>query len=314
RFREHGLAPPDAPGLDTMGCVEAAERGEMRVAVCLGGNLYGSNPDADFARRAMAKIGLVAYLNTSLNTGHAHGLGETTIVLPVAARDEESQPTTQESMFNFVRLSEGGPRRFVGPRGEVQIVGDLAHRVLGDRSPISFAELADHANIRAWIAKLVPGMEAVEGIERTRAEFAIPGRVLHAPRFATPTGRARFHAHSIPRAGDERGRIRLMSVRSEGQFNTVVYEDEDIYRGQERRDVILMNARDLERLGIVPDASVRVTSDTGEMRGLVARPFDVRAGNALVYYPECNVLIGRAVDPASRTPAFKSTWVTVAPM
>ena len=34
-----------------------------------------------------------------------------------------------------------------------------------------------------------------------------------------------------------------MTVRSEGQFNTVVYEEEDIYRGQERRDVILMNAR-----------------------------------------------------------------------
>ncbi len=32
-----------------------------------------------------------------------------------------------------------------------------------------------------------------------------------------------------------------MTVRSEGQFNTVVYEEEDIYRGQERRDVILMN-------------------------------------------------------------------------
>ncbi len=32
-----------------------------------------------------------------------------------------------------------------------------------------------------------------------------------------------------------------MTVRSEGQFNTVVYEDEDIYRGQDRRDVILLN-------------------------------------------------------------------------
>ncbi len=314
RFREHGLAPPDAPGLDTMGCVEAAARGEMRAAVCLGGNLFGSNPDADFARRAMARIGLVTYLNTSLNTGHAHGMGETTIILPVAARDEEEQPTTQESMFNFVRLSEGGLRRFEGPRPEVSIVADLAHRVMGDRSPISFADLADHANIRAWIAKLIPGMEAIADIERTGAEFTIPGRVLHAPTFATSTGRAKFHAHPIPRSDDDGGRIRLMSVRSEGQFNTIVYEDEDIYRGQERRDVILMNARDLERLGIAPDAPVRVTSDTGEMRGLVARAFEVRAGNALAYYPECNVLIGRAVDPASRTPAFKSTWVRVIPM
>ena len=27
-----------------------------------------------------------------------------------------------------------------------------------------------------------------------------------------------------------------MTLRSEGQFNTVVYEEEDRYRGQERRD------------------------------------------------------------------------------
>ena len=30
-----------------------------------------------------------------------------------------------------------------------------------------------------------------------------------------------------------------MTVRSEGQFNTVVYEDYDLYRGVDRRDVIL---------------------------------------------------------------------------
>ena len=32
-----------------------------------------------------------------------------------------------------------------------------------------------------------------------------------------------------------------MTVRSEGQFNTVVYEEEDVYRGQDRRDVILLH-------------------------------------------------------------------------
>ena len=44
-------------------------------------------------------------------------------------------------------------------------------------------------------------------------------------------------------------RIALMTVRSEGQFNTVVYEDDDIYRGQDRRDVILLHPDDIARLG-----------------------------------------------------------------
>ena len=45
-----------------------------------------------------------------------------------------------------------------------------------------------------------------------------------------------------------------MTVRSEGQFNTVVYEEEDLYRGQDRRDVILMNPR--RHRAARPDASI----------------------------------------------------------
>ena len=36
-----------------------------------------------------------------------------------------------------------------------------------------------------------------------------------------------------------------MTIRSEGQFNTVVYEDYDLYRGIEGRFVILLHPEDL---------------------------------------------------------------------
>src|SRR5262245_5001804 len=106
-----GIAVPKSPGLDTMACMEAADRGEMDVAVCLGGNLYGSNPEAAFAERAISRLGCVAYLSTTLNKGHAWGRARETLVLPVLPRDEEPQPTTQESVFSYVRLSDGGPAR-----------------------------------------------------------------------------------------------------------------------------------------------------------------------------------------------------------
>ena len=106
-----------------------------------------------------------------------------------------------------------------------------------------------------------------------------------------------------------------MTVRSEGQFNTVVYEDYDLYRGQDRRDVILIHPQDLERLGIHPDAPVDVRSEIGTLTGIMAKAYDrIRPGNALMYYPEANVLVPRRVDPQSRTPAFKNIVVTVAPM
>ncbi len=64
---------PARPGLDTLACMQAAERGEVRSAICLGGNLFGSNPDAKFALRALTNLDLIAYLSTTLNTGHAWG-------------------------------------------------------------------------------------------------------------------------------------------------------------------------------------------------------------------------------------------------
>ena len=106
-----GLRAPASAGLDTMGCIEAAGRGEMDTALCLGGNLFGSSPDAAYASQALGRLKAIAYLSTSLNTGHAWGTAKETWVLPVLPRDEEPEPTTQESMFSYIRLSDGGPPR-----------------------------------------------------------------------------------------------------------------------------------------------------------------------------------------------------------
>ncbi len=304
---------PRTPGLDTMACMEAAGRGEMQLAFCLGGNLFGSNPDAKFAHAALGKVGLVTYLNTTLNTGHAWGRGEETLILPVLARDEEPQPTTQESMFNFVRLSDGGTQRLTGPRSEVDIIVDVALGVLGDSTPVDWNAARSHRHIREMIAAVIPGYAPVAQIDRTKQEFQIPGRTFHEARFATPDGKARFTVHPLPEFHGGDGQLRLMTVRSEGQFNTVVYEEEDIYRGQDRRDVILLNRVDIERLGLQVDQRITVRSPAGAMTGIHVREFDIRAGNALMYYPEANVLVPTTTDPRSRTPAFKCVLVTLEP-
>lgn len=307
-----GVPAPTSPGLDTMACMQAADNEQMDVALCLGGNLYGSNPDATFAEQALRKIGLVTYLSTTLNTGHAWGRGRETLVLPVLPRDEESQATTQESMFSYVRLSDGGPSRYQGPRGEVAVLTDLGRAVLGEQGSVKWSELASHDAVRQLIADLIPGYEAVRDIGQTKREFHIPGRHLAASAFPTPSGKAKFMTPPLPTLPELAERqLRLMTIRSEGQFNTVVYEDEDLYRGQDRRDVILMHPDDLQRLGLAPDQPVRVSNAVGELRYQRARPFDVRPGNAMMYCPEANVLVPRDVDPSSKTPAFKHAVVTI---
>jgi anaerobic selenocysteine-containing dehydrogenase len=309
--REFKISLPTGAGLDTLACIETAHAGRLKVGFCVGGNLYGSNPDATYAAEAIGQLEQIVYLNTTLNTGHAHGLARETIILPVLARDEEPEPTTQESMFNYVRLSDGGPRRHEGPRSEVQVLGELAERTVGN-GVIDWARLQSTGNIRGAIAAVSPGFEQLAEIERTKHEFQIPGRTLHGGAFPTSDGRARLFVHSLPDLAAHNGSLRLMTVRSEGQFNTVVYEDEDIYRGQDRRDVILLNPEDMQRLNLQENQRVTVRSDVGSLENILARSFEeIRAGNALMYYPEANVLVPRVIDPQSKTPAFKNVLVRV---
>jgi len=303
---------PKTPGLDTLACMEAAAEDKLRFGFCLGGNLYGSNPDQAFAAEALSRLETMVFMSTTLNTGHVHGMADETIILPVLARDEEPQRTTQESMFNLVRLSDGGPRRLAGPRSEIEVIAELAQRVLGNDGPIDWQEMQDAKQIRSVIGKVVPGFGKIGAIDATREEFQIAGRTFHKPRFATPDGRARLHCHELPELAGGDDVLRLMTVRSEGQFNTVVYEEEDIYRGQDGRDVILLNPRDMRQRDLQHDQRVQVRGPAGKMDAVRAREFPgIREGNALMYFPEANVLVARQHDAQSRTPAFKGVLVTV---
>jgi anaerobic selenocysteine-containing dehydrogenase len=227
------------------------------------------------------------------------------------ARDEERQATTQESMFNFVRLSDGGASAPGGElKSEVEIVCAMASRLLAP-GPFPFERMTSHETIRNAIASVVPGYEKIGALDTTKQEFQISGRTYHEPRFNTPTGKLRAQTVPTETFRVETDELRLMTLRSEGQFNTVVYEEEDLYRGNRRRDVIMINAADAARRGLNEHDAVTVESSCGRMRVAVAL-VDIPPGNAAMYFPEANLLVPRSVDPASGTPAFKSVAVRIA--
>ena len=311
--QKFGVKLPTTEGKDTLACIEAASRYEAKVGFCLGGNLYGSNPDSKFAAEALSRLDLNVMLSTTMNTGHVHGLSAETIILPVLARDEEPEPTTQESMFNYVRLSDGGPRRLPGPRSEVEVIAEIASRLVPEATGVDWEDMRRTSTIRHWIGEVVPGYERIIDLENSKQEFYIAGRTLHQPQFATADGRAAMHVHALPPLkGTGDNELRLMTVRSEGQFNTVVYEEHDLYRNQDRRDVILIHPDDMQQLDLEPDQRVTVRSDTGRLTNILARRYDsIRPGNALMYYPEANELVARHADPDSKTPAFKGVVVRI---
>ena len=244
---------PTTPGRDTMACIEGAAAGELKVGFCLGGNLFGSNPDATFAANAIENLEQITYLSTTLNTGHAFGLATETIILPVLARDEEPQPTTQESMFNYVRMSDGGPRRHDGPRSEVDVIATIAERVFQSNgatarstprssrprsSPLDWSPCAR----RPKSASRSPASCLASNNSPTSTQ---PNRNFRsaAARFTSrssprPTAAPTAHARTAGVAGHRRRRDPADDAPQRRPVQHRRLRGRGLYRGMDRRDVI----------------------------------------------------------------------------
>ncbi len=304
---------PTTEGWDTMQCMQKAFEGEVDIAFLLGGNLYASNPNLNFAEKALNKIPFKLFMNTTLNEGHLKGVDEEVLILPVLARDEEKQKTSQESMFNYVRLSEGGIDRLTNCKSEVEIIASIAEAVI-EKSVFDFSPFQEHIELRKAIAKCIPGFEKMSLIDKTKEEFQIQGRTFHTPSFNTPKGKAIFKVNPLPEQSNSKNSLRLMSVRSEGQFNSIVYEEEDAWRGSKHRNTIFISRKDLISRGLTNGQRVIIKSKVGEAKGFELREFDIKEGSIMGFYPETNVLVESNLDPKSKTPAFKNTEVWIEPL
>ena len=213
-------------------------------------------------------------------------------------------------------MSDGGIDRINSLCSEVEIITSIAS-VITKESKLDFSVFREHKNIRNAIAELVPGFESLRNIDKTKKEFHISNRYFSKPKFKTVSGKANF---KIPRHTDwQRRRNKpknsqtffLTSVRSEGQFNTIIYTEEDTYRRQKNRRVLFINPQDLKMLNLKDDDLVSVSNEVGKMENLALKEFDIRPGNVMTYFPEANVLVSQDVDIRSKTPSFKSVIVNL---
>lgn len=114
------------------------------------------------------------------------------------------------------------------------------------------------------------------------------------------------------------GRLRLITLRSNDQFNTTIYGMSDRLRGiVGARNVLLINPRDMERFGLAAGQKVSLASDAEDkierrVAGLTVTPFDLPDGCVAGYYPELNPLIALSHHEVhSKTPAYKSIPVRI---
>jgi len=306
-----GVNLPKTKGMDTMASISAAHKGDIDAAVIMGGNLYAATPNSSWSEKSLDKIDFKLFLTTTLNTGHVHGQdsGES-LILPVTARDEEWEPTTQESMFNFVRLSDGGIMRLDNVKPESVILSLLGEGIV-ETDKIDFAAFSRHRELRKAIADCIPGMEDIADIDIAKREFHIKNRLIHTPEFNTKDGKAHFAISPLP--ASRTSPFTLTTIRSEGQYNSIIYEEHDSYRGTSERWSVLMNPDDMKRLGIEPKGKATISANGTAMEAVTVYPFDLPPSSVMAYYPEANILTNTDIDPRSKTPAYKSISVEITP-
>lgn len=325
---QYGFEPPREKGLNTVETCEGVLDGRVRGFIGLGGNFLRAIPEQERVNAAWNKLRLTVQIATKLNRSHLVN-GEVAYLLPCLGRIERvmengrEQVLSTEDSTSCIHASVGKAAP-AGPelKSETRIVAELARATLAPNPRVHWDTWAnDYSTIRDAIEQTYP-----EQFRDYNRRMWQPGG-FHRPNPArervwkTATGKANF---IVPPAlvatgfDDASDRFRLMTMRSNDQFNTTVYGYDDRFRGIDgTREVVLMNRDDIARLGLHDGQVVKLVSDAGdgamrEVPGLRVVAYDIPRGCVGGYYPECNPLIPLSHHAKfSKTPAAKSVPVRI---
>ncbi|WP_043301280.1 FdhF/YdeP family oxidoreductase [Pseudomonas sp. M47T1] len=327
-----GFKVPPLKGTSTVDACAGVIEGSIKGFIGLGGNFLRAVPDTHRMEPAWSNLELHVEVATKLNRTHLVP-GKRAWLLPCLGRIEMDRQDEVEQVYS-TEDSTGCVHGWKGTsepagehlRSEVAIIAGLAEATLGDRVRIPWAAWRrDYALIRAAIGEVYP--QIFHDMESRMWEPGGFHRPLPASQrqWKTDSGKAQFIA---PRSLNEdsdveidptrRDVLQLMTIRSNDQFNTTVYGYDDRFRGVKgTRSVIFLNHSDVIRLGLAPGDWVTLrTAIEPEVRRQVG-PFqiiayDIPAGCAAAYYPECNALVPLWHHAErSKVPAAKSVPITL---
>lgn len=327
--QQYGFEPPRWKGMTTVDVCEGVLRGEVDAFVGLGGNFLRAVPDTARMEEAWQRIPLTVSIATKLNRTHLVN-GRESYLLPCIGRleiDRQASGPQAVSVEDSTACIHGsrGQVEPISPHllSEPRIVAELARATLPANPRIAWDSFVDdYARIRDAIEETYP-----VDFARFNARLWQPGgfpRVLAARerRWETETGKANFAvpggeltSHGLALAD---GVFRLITLRSNDQFNTTIYGYRDRFRGvYGTRMVLFINAADMRALGVNEGEHITLTgvNDDGvhrEVTGLRVIAYDIPRGCVASYYPECNPLIPVGHhEREAKTPAAKSVPVTI---
>ena len=328
--RQFGFSPPRDTGLNTVETCEAVLAGRVQAFFGMGGNFVRAIPERDLMEAAWRGLRLTVNVGTKLNRSHLLP-GAVAYLLPPLSRIEiDRQATgpqvlTMEDSLACVHASRGvripASKHL---RSEIRIIAEIARRTLDANPLVPWDAWADdYSLIRDQVAVTYP-----EIFYDYNGRMQDPGgfhRVVAARQrvWKTKNGRANFVTPKgldedldMPDVGTET--LRMMTLRSNDQFNTTVYGYHDRFRGiKGTRMVVLMNRDDIDRMGLKEGQEVRIAAAASdgvkrEMAGFRVTPYNVPAGCCGTYYPEANALIPLwHYAEGSKVPAAKSVPVRI---
>ncbi len=332
--QQYGFKAPREKGMATVEACESILKGEVKAFIGLGGNFIRAIPDTAAMEEAWRRIPLTVQIATKLNRNHViHG--ETSYVLPCLGRIEIDRQASGPQAVSM----EDSTAHFHGSRGvaepaspqlrsEPAIVAGIAKATLAPNAKVPWDRwVGDYATVRDAMEETWPQM-----FKDYNKRLWTPGgfpRPLGARerKWETKSGRANFFvpdalvADGLAETHAQPGVLRLITTRSNDQFNTTIYGFSDRFRGVEgTRKVVFMNRNDIARLGLREAQTVKLSTAsndgvTRELPGLRIVPYAIAEGCVAAYFPECNVLVPMWHKEArSHTPAVKSVPVRITGM
>lgn len=321
-----GFEPPRKKGMNTVAACEGLLDGKVKAFIGLGGNFVRAIPDQDVIMPAWRNMQLTVQIATKLNRSHLVN-GKVAYLLPCLGRTEldiqatGEQTVTVEDSLSHVHGSIGRQKPASEQLlSELAIVAGIAKATLTANPKVRWDDwVGDYALVRDLIERTYPDQFKDFNSRLYEPGGFYRGNTARERVWKTESGKAEFtvpkHLSSI---GFEEapGRMRLITLRSNDQFNTTIYGMSDRLRGIEgRRDVVLINPSEIERLGLRAGQVVTLDGDADDgversVSGLTVTPFALPDGCVGGYYPELNSLVPLSHhDTESKTPAYKSVPV-----
>lgn len=322
----YAFEPPRDKGRNTVATCEGILDGSVRAFVGLGGNFLRATPDTPRLAAAWRKLDLSVQVATRLNFTHVVPGGDTWL-LPCLGRIEIDhqaggpQTVSVEDSTGCFHASDGvADPAAPSIRSEAAIVAAIAKACLPPNARVPWDDwVADYARVRDAIEATWPDV-----FQRFNQRFRAPGglpkpNAARERQWETASGKAQFKLPPPFPAETDARVLRLMTLRSDDQFNTSVYSLDDRFRNiWGTRKVLFMHPQDMAARGLADGDMAEVTTafDDQFLRQLTdlrVVPFDLPRGSVGGYFPECNPLMPvqhHALQ--SQVPAAKNIPVHVA--